>query len=264
MWPQFRHRHATALPFLKTAPSWMDFRRNSYRCWCAFSIAPMPSKTLAISSNPSVAGLLGHARIHGFRLFALAAGRGFQVRDRVADAVQRLQVQLGVLLLVLRRLQEDRRDLLVTFLLGHGGEVGVLVPGLRFAGERLAQILLRLRAFQLSHAPLLSPELCHPLTPKRPRPLFPCERPFSYHVRRALILLLPVSTPASRTGLGHAARSASSGKRVSAVNSTRPRSSGGAGDSPAAARTPRTRLPGAGWKDSSTQARTMKVMSSCT
>ena len=53
--------------------------------------------------------------------------------------------------LVLGGLQEQRRDLLVAFLPGHGSEVGVLVSGTGFAVEGGVEILLGLGACVFAH-----------------------------------------------------------------------------------------------------------------
>ena len=67
-----------------------------------------------------------------------------QILGGIADAVELLEPHLGVFLLVVGGLQEQGSDLLIAFLLGLGGKVGVLVAGLRLAGESGLQILLGL------------------------------------------------------------------------------------------------------------------------
>jgi hypothetical protein len=64
----------------------------------------------------------------------------------VANALQLLEPELSVLLLVVGGLQEQSGDLLEAFLLGLGCEIGVLVPCLRFACVCLPQVLLGLGA----------------------------------------------------------------------------------------------------------------------
>ena len=89
-------------------------------------------------------GVLSHAVIHIGPLVVLALSGVQQVLGGVAQLAQSLEPQLGVLLLC--GLQEQRGDLLIAGLLGNGGEVGVLVPGLGFACESLPQVLLGLGA----------------------------------------------------------------------------------------------------------------------
>ena len=74
--------------------------------------------------------LARHALVHVRPLGILALGGVEQVLRRVAQLAQCLEPQLGVLFLVLRRLQEQRSDLLVAGLLGDRCKVGVLVAGL--------------------------------------------------------------------------------------------------------------------------------------
>ena len=91
-------------------------------------------------------GFAGHARVHVRPLGILALGRVQKVFRRVAQLAQVLEPQLGVLLLILRRLQEQRGNLLKALFLGHRSEIGVLVARLRFARERFPQVLFRARA----------------------------------------------------------------------------------------------------------------------
>ena len=99
---------------------------------------------------------LRHAGVHAGPFVVLTAGRFLQIGRRVADAFQQFQVQLGVLLLLIGRLLEEGGDLLVAFLLGHGGEIGVLVAGLGLAGKGVLEVLLGPAALQFSHSCLLS------------------------------------------------------------------------------------------------------------
>ena len=78
---------------------------------------------------------LGKAFVHVGPFVVLALSSGQQVLGGIADAVQLLEPQLGVLLLVISGLQEQGCDLLVAFLLGLGCKISVLVPGLGFTGE---------------------------------------------------------------------------------------------------------------------------------
>ena len=75
-------------------------------------------------------GLLGHGGVHVGPLEVLAGGGGFQVLGGGADAAQQLKPDLGVLLLIGGGLLKELSNLDVALLLGLGGEVGVLVPGL--------------------------------------------------------------------------------------------------------------------------------------
>ena len=89
---------------------------------------------------------LREALIHIGPLVVLTLGGCLQVLSGISDAVQLLEPQLRMLLLVVRRLQEQRSDLFVAFLLRLRSEVGILIACLRFAGECLHQILLSLCA----------------------------------------------------------------------------------------------------------------------
>ena len=67
-------------------------------------------------------GGLGETVVHIRPLVVLALSGRQQVLRRVADALQLLEPQLGVFLLVFGGVQEQRGDLLVAGLLGDGGE----------------------------------------------------------------------------------------------------------------------------------------------
>ena len=69
-----------------------------------------------------------------------------EVFRRLAQLAQFLEPELGMLLLVLRRLQEQRRDLLKALLLGCRGEIGIFVARLGFARKGLPEILFGLGA----------------------------------------------------------------------------------------------------------------------
>ena len=86
----------------------------------------------------------GEALVHVGPLVVLAVSGGGEVFGGAADPVQLLEPELGVLLLVLGGLEEERRDLLEALLLGLGGEIGVFVPGLGLAREGGLQVLLGL------------------------------------------------------------------------------------------------------------------------
>ena len=65
------------------------------------------------------------------------------------------KTDLGVLLLVVRGLQKQRRDLLEALFLCLGSEIGVLVPRLRLTGESGLQIFLSLRSGIFGHGKFL-------------------------------------------------------------------------------------------------------------
>ena len=91
-------------------------------------------------------GCFGKACIHVRPLVVLALCGRCEVLGRATDAGQLLEPQLGVLLLVVRRFEEQRRDLLVALLLCNGGKVGVLVARLRLARKGGLQVLFSLRS----------------------------------------------------------------------------------------------------------------------
>ena len=97
-------------------------------------------------------GGLGKALVHVRPLVVLAVGRGRQVLRGAADARQLLEPHLGVLFLVVRGFQEEGRDLLKALLLGLGGEIGILVPGLGLPCKGRLQIFLRLGSGILGHS----------------------------------------------------------------------------------------------------------------
>ena len=84
--------------------------------------------------------------IHIRPLVVFARCGGSQIFGRIADAFELLEPELCVLLFIVCRLQKERRDLLVAFLLGNGCKVGVLVPCLRFPRKSRFEVFLGLRA----------------------------------------------------------------------------------------------------------------------
>ena len=94
---------------------------------------------------------LGELGVHLGPLLVLAGSGVGEVLHRGGNgaAVQQLEPELGVLLLVLRRLQEDVLDLDVAVLLGLAGVVLVLGVRLRLAGERVLEVLLGLASFEV-------------------------------------------------------------------------------------------------------------------
>ena len=109
-------------------------------------------------------GGLGEVLVHVRPFVVLALGGGLQILGGVADALQLLEPELGVLLFVLRCFEEQGRDLLVALLPGLGGEESVFVAGLGFAGEGRQQILLGLSTcvFRLFHGHTLLSALWSP------------------------------------------------------------------------------------------------------
>ena len=93
-------------------------------------------------------GLLGKGRIHISPLVILTLGGVQQVLGGIAQLTQRLKPHLGVFLLVFGGLGKNFSDLLVAFLLGYTGEIGVFIAGLRFTGKGGQQVLFGLGAFQ--------------------------------------------------------------------------------------------------------------------
>ena len=89
---------------------------------------------------------LGKAIVHIGPLVVLTLGGVLQVLCRVADAAKLLEPHLGVLLLVLGRLEEERGDLLVALLLGNRCKVGVLISCLGLACKGSLKVLLGLRS----------------------------------------------------------------------------------------------------------------------
>ena len=68
---------------------------------------------------------------------------GIGRRDFDGAPLQVLEVNLGVLPLVLGRLQKDRRDLLEAFVLRDAREVGIAVTCLTLTSKSLEKILFR-------------------------------------------------------------------------------------------------------------------------
>ena len=87
---------------------------------------------------------LGKAVVHIRPLVILALSGGEKIFGGVADAVQLLEPQLRVFLLVVSGFEEQRRDLLVAFLLGLGCKIGVLIACLGLTGKGSHQVFLGL------------------------------------------------------------------------------------------------------------------------
>ena len=103
-------------------------------------------------------GDLGEAIVHVGPFVVLAFGRGEEVARGILDfaAFEVFEPELGVLLLVVGGLLEDRGDLLKAFFFGLGGEVGVFVARLGFAGEGFHQALFGFGSFEF-HDSVFSP-----------------------------------------------------------------------------------------------------------
>ena len=87
---------------------------------------------------------LGKAVVHIRPLVVLALSGGEKIFGSVANAVQLFEPQLGVFLLIISGFEEQRRDLLVAFLLGLGCKIGVLVACLGLTGKGSHQIFFGL------------------------------------------------------------------------------------------------------------------------
>ena len=95
-------------------------------------------------------GHVGELLVHLGPLVVLARGRVLEVLrgGRNAAVMQQLEPQLRVLLLVVGRLLEDGRNLLITVLLGLGRVVAVLVSRLGLARKRREQVGFRSASLQ--------------------------------------------------------------------------------------------------------------------
>ena len=99
-----------------------------------------------------LAGFLGKGGVHIGPLVVFALGRVLQVRSGIRDAVvQQLEPDFRVLLLVVGRLQKQRRDLLIALFLGFGCIVRIFVARLAFAGKSRHQVGFGFGAFQIAH-----------------------------------------------------------------------------------------------------------------
>ena len=96
-------------------------------------------------------GGFGKALVHIGPLVVFTVSGGGKILGGGADAVQLLEPELCVLLLVFGGFQEQGRDLLIAFLLGLGSEIGVFVACLRFAGKGCQQVLFGLGACVFAH-----------------------------------------------------------------------------------------------------------------
>ena len=111
-----------------------------------------------------VARGLRHARIHVRVLVRLARDRGLQVlaaradrqvRRRVADLREIVEVAVRMARLAFGGRAEQRSDVVLAFDVRLVCEVEVAAVRLRFAGKRGLQVVVGLRAFEILHAALL-------------------------------------------------------------------------------------------------------------
>ena len=87
---------------------------------------------------------LGKAVVHVCPLVVFPIGGSRQILGRITNAPQFLEPQLRMLLLVVCRFGKESGNLFKTFLFCLGSKIGIFVPGLRFAGKSLPEILFRL------------------------------------------------------------------------------------------------------------------------
>ena len=102
------------------------------------------AETLGQLMETLLVGGFGKAVVHIRPLVVLALSGGEKIFGGVADAVQFFEPQLGVLLFVFGGFEEQRRDLLVAFLLGLRCKIGVLVACLGLTGKGSHQVFFGL------------------------------------------------------------------------------------------------------------------------
>jgi len=93
------------------------------------------TETLRQLMKAFLIGGFGKAVVHIRPLVVLALSGGEKIFGGVADTVQLLEPELCVLFFILCGLEKQRRDLLIAFLLGFGGKVGILVASLGLTGK---------------------------------------------------------------------------------------------------------------------------------
>jgi hypothetical protein len=86
----------------------------------------------------------GELGVHAGRFVVLSADSLLEVCGGVTELARKDELVLGVPHLVDRGLLEDLRDVVVTLLAGHLGEVGIHVARLALAGKRGHQVFLGL------------------------------------------------------------------------------------------------------------------------
>src|SRR5882672_7524337 len=103
---------------------------------------------------------LRHAGIHGLVFVRLAGNGGFQIlqrradrqaRRRVAHLLQKLEMAVCVARFAVRRVLEQTGDLRVALYVGNLREIKIAAVRLGLARERVLQVLVRLRSFELRH-----------------------------------------------------------------------------------------------------------------
>jgi len=104
------------------------------------------AETLGQLMETFLIGGFGKAVVHIRPLVVLALSGGEKIFGSVANAVQLFEPQLGVFLLIISGFEEQRRDLLVAFLLGLRCKIGVLVACLGLTGKGGHQIFFGLGA----------------------------------------------------------------------------------------------------------------------
>ena len=102
------------------------------------------AETLGQLMETFLVGGLGKAVVHIRPLVVLTLCGGEKIFGGVTNAVQLFEPQLGVFLLVVSGFKEQRRDLLVAFLLGLGCKIGVLVACLGLTGKGSHQVFFGL------------------------------------------------------------------------------------------------------------------------
>ena len=102
------------------------------------------AETLGQLMETFLIGCFGKAVVHIRPLVVLVFSGGEKIFGSVANAVQLFEPQLGVFLLIISGFEEQRRDLLVAFLLGLGCKIGVLVACLGLTGKGSHQVFFGL------------------------------------------------------------------------------------------------------------------------
>ena len=87
-------------------------------------------------------GFFGHALVHVGPLEIFTLCRVQKVLFRGTQLIQFLEPELGMLFLVVCRLQEQGCDLLIARLLCDGSKIRILVSGLALAGKGFPEVLL--------------------------------------------------------------------------------------------------------------------------
>ncbi len=91
-------------------------------------------------------GCFGKALIHIRPLVVLTLGGCGEVRGGIANSLELFEPHLCVFFFVIGGFQEQGCHLLIAFLLGDGGKVGIFIARLRLTGKGGLKILFGLRA----------------------------------------------------------------------------------------------------------------------